>query len=343
MLASIIIANYNYGRFVGEAIESALGQSYANLEIIVVDDGSTDRSREVIEGFDGRIRSIFTEHRGQCACLNTGFAASLGDGILFLDADDCLMREAISNLVQPFLDDSSIVQSQGYLDVVDEKRESLGRTIPRKLSPSGDYRERTLARGPGVCQQPYTSGNLWRRRLLEAVFPLPETLSVQRHGYLGPDGYLNSVARLFGRLASVQSVVAQYRVHGRNNWHGATHFSAEALSSHLAKISYHIDYLSHWSAKLGYVPHDDRWRKWKHNWADNLALFTLNLMDASASRPKFHEMVLSPFMSGTTHRVKAVGLTLVLTAIWCAPKSLALRSSKRLLKHKLPHLSVGRV
>jgi glycosyltransferase involved in cell wall biosynthesis len=343
MLASIVISNYNYGRFVAEAIESALNQSYANVEIIVVDDGSTDQSREVIERFGDRIRAIFTEHRGQCACINTGFAASRGDVLLFLDADDCLSADAIDNLVQPCLIDSRIVQCQGYLEVVDETRQSLRRTVPRQLSPSGDYRDRTLDRGPGACQHPYTSGSLWRRAFLEAIFPLPETLSVQQHGYLGPDGYLNSVARLFGRLGSVNCVVAHYRLHGRNNWHGATRLSAEALRSHLAKIDYHTDYLAHWSAKLGYVPNVDRWRKWKRNWADNLAVFALNLMDASARRPRFHELVLSPFMSGTTGPVKVFGLTFVLTAVWCAPKSLSLRLSKRLLEQKLPHLSAGRV
>ena len=344
MLASIIIGNYNYGQYLGDAIESALRQSYANREVIVVDDGSTDRSHEVIEAFAHVIRPIFAEHRGQCACLNTGFAASRGDVVLFLDSDDSLHADALVNLMRPMRDDDRVVQSQGYLEVVDKARRKLGRRVPRRLPPSGDYRKRTLKRGFGACQHPYTSGSLWRRRFLERVFPLPELISVLQHKvYVGPDGYLNGVAQLFGRLVSVPSVVADYRVHGQNIWHGATRFNAEALRAHLATISHHTDYLLRWSTALGYAPDGAEWRKWKGSWADNLAEFALSRLDASESAPRFDALVLAPFKAGATHPVKAVGLAAVLAAVWCAPKSAALNWSKRLLERKLPHLSNPRL
>lgn len=341
MFASIIISNHNYGRFLADAIASACGQSYGQCEVIVVDDGSTDGSRQIIETFEGRIRPIFLEHSGQCACLNVGFKASRGDFVLFLDADDILHNDAIADLVRPLVQDDRVVQSQGYLDVVDKSRRRLGRKIPRKLPPSGDYLKRTLVRGPGACQHPYTSGNLWRRSFLENVFPLPEARTAPSDGYLGVDGYLNSVAPLFGHLASVPAVVADYRLHGKNCWHGSASFSADALRSHLHKISYHSDYLSRWSTELGHVADEARWRKWRRNWSDNLAAFTLNLMDTSEPRPRFDEVVLAPFNAGSTHPLKAVGVMALLTVIWCAPKHLSQRWSRRLLERKLAHLAQG--
>src|SRR5437764_1069566 len=87
---SVIINNYNYGRFLAEAIESALSQTLPATEVIVVDDGSTDNSPEVIGRYEGRIRSIMKSNGGQASALNAGFGASSGDVVIFLDADDVL-------------------------------------------------------------------------------------------------------------------------------------------------------------------------------------------------------------------------------------------------------------
>src|SRR6516165_1862808 len=86
--ATIIINNYNYGRFLAAAIESALNQTYVNTEIVVVDDGSTDDSRQVIVGYGDRVRPVLKANGGQASAFNAGFAASTGDVICMLDADD---------------------------------------------------------------------------------------------------------------------------------------------------------------------------------------------------------------------------------------------------------------
>ena len=75
-LVSILINNYNYGYFLGAAIESALSQTYQNIEIIVVDDGSTDNSREIIAHYGNHIIPILKENGGQASAFNAGFAAS---------------------------------------------------------------------------------------------------------------------------------------------------------------------------------------------------------------------------------------------------------------------------
>ena len=77
-LVSILVSNYNYGGFVAAAIESALAQTYTNCEIIVVDDGSTDSSREIINQFAGRIVPVFKSNGGQASAFNAGFARARG-------------------------------------------------------------------------------------------------------------------------------------------------------------------------------------------------------------------------------------------------------------------------
>lgn len=89
-MVSIIIPCYNAGSFVPEAIQSALEQTYPHTEIIVVDDGSTDGSLDVIRSFESRVRWISGPNRGGCAARNRGIALARGDFVQFLDADDIL-------------------------------------------------------------------------------------------------------------------------------------------------------------------------------------------------------------------------------------------------------------
>jgi len=85
-LASILINNYNYGRFLDEAINSALSQNYPRKEIIVVDDGSTVNSREIISRYGDRIIPIIKENGGQASAVNAGVARCHGDILCFLDS-----------------------------------------------------------------------------------------------------------------------------------------------------------------------------------------------------------------------------------------------------------------
>lgn len=87
-LVSAVIPAYNYAHFVTEAVTSALNQTHQNIEVIVVDDGSTDGTADVLKPFGSRIRYIYQSNRGLSAARNTGIRAARGEWIAFLDADD---------------------------------------------------------------------------------------------------------------------------------------------------------------------------------------------------------------------------------------------------------------
>ena len=87
---SVVMTNFNYARFVGPAIESALAIDYPDVQVIVVDDGSSDGSQAVIARYQPRITALFQDNRGQIAATNRAFALVTGDVVVFLDGDDTL-------------------------------------------------------------------------------------------------------------------------------------------------------------------------------------------------------------------------------------------------------------
>src|SRR5262245_6559987 len=101
-LVTVLINNYNYAQFLREAIDSALSQSYRRVEIIVVDDGSTDQSREIISSYGSRVTAVFKENGGQASAFNVGVAASRGDILCFLDSDDLFYPWKVNRIVELF-------------------------------------------------------------------------------------------------------------------------------------------------------------------------------------------------------------------------------------------------
>jgi len=99
-LVSVIINNYNYGRYLGQAIDSVLTQTYPNIEVIVVDDGSTDGSQEIIKSYGDKIISVLKANGGHASTFNAGFAVSKGDIICLLDSDDMFFSTKVAEIVR---------------------------------------------------------------------------------------------------------------------------------------------------------------------------------------------------------------------------------------------------
>ncbi len=208
--ASIIISSYNYGRYVGEAIESALLQTYTPTEIIVVDDGSTDDSRQVISPYVDRVRVVFKENGGQASAFNLGFARSRGDIIIFLDSDDTLLPDAVAQAVPLFAPNVSKVHWP--LWEVDGNGVRLDKIVPQPPLAEGDLRPSILRAGAdGYIWSP-TSGNAWSRRFLERVLPIPESEFVTC-----PDYYLSTLVPLYGTIRRLAEPYSCKRTHGKNH------------------------------------------------------------------------------------------------------------------------------
>jgi glycosyltransferase involved in cell wall biosynthesis len=105
---SVVIPTYNYGQFIAEAIDSVLQQTCPVDEIIIVDDGSTDETRAVVEAFGDRVRYIKQENAGVCAARNRGVAETSGEVIAFLDADDIWEANKVEKQLAAFVEDPEV-------------------------------------------------------------------------------------------------------------------------------------------------------------------------------------------------------------------------------------------
>lgn len=208
-IASVIISSHNYGQFVGASIDSALGQTYPHTEVIVVDDGSTDDSRDVIRGYEHRVHALFKENGGQASALNAGFVMSRGEVVFFLDSDDKLLPTAVERAVEIFRE-PGVAKAHWPVQVINRRGE-LTEEIKSFNLPEGDLRDLVVRRGPHGYRWPPTSGNAWARATLERLLPIPEAEFTTC-----PDLFL-ALAPLFGLVRRIAEPQTLSRLHGQRN------------------------------------------------------------------------------------------------------------------------------
>lgn len=318
--ASVIVNNYNYGRFLGDAIESALRQDYPGTEVIVVDDGSTDDSRAVIRSFGDRIIPLLKPNGGQGSTFNAGFAISRGEIVNFLDADDVLAPFAMSRGAAA-LADPRVAHFHAQLDLVDRDLKPLGVYCPVPLS-GGDLRARVLRYGPWSYRIIPTTGNIFARWYLERALPMRED-----EFPLAADGYLTAVAPLYGLVALDERPIGAYRAHdGNHYWRerigledvraecDCWDVTARAIVDHARRLSLDVD--------------PETWRR--SDWRQQVRRYALSLARLNDGRPSPSDILKSVFLDQTRLHRKAILLPL-LALLMAAPKPLSIRLGLRLL------------
>ena len=208
-LVSVVINNYNYGRFVGEAIRSALSQDYAAVEVIVVDDGSTDNSRAVIEEYGKEITTVFKANEGQSSAFNAGFARSSGDIVCLLDADDLFLPNKVERVVSAYKD-SGVGWCVHPLQAVNAMGQAISGSLDvRYATGRYDFRKQYLRGKPAFWAAP-TSGLTFRRAVLAKLLPMPS------HIRITADNYLTFSFPAFAPGFYISECLSLQRIHGAN-------------------------------------------------------------------------------------------------------------------------------
>jgi glycosyltransferase involved in cell wall biosynthesis len=210
LIITVLITTHNYGRFIEEAIASVLSQDFplSQVEVLVVDDGSTDDTQERLKEYGSRIRYFYKPNGGQAAALNYGIARASGEIVAFLDADDLFLPGKLKCVVDAF-----------------QKNPALGMVYHRLLEwhvQTDERRERTFAAISGDIHKipdqfiSYVSEPAscvsFRRSALKPLLPIPEDIRM-----LG-DCYLVTLIPFLTPILAVPEFLALYRIHGSNNY-----------------------------------------------------------------------------------------------------------------------------
>ena len=239
---SIIIPNYNYEKYVAAAIDSALALDWPDVEVIVVDDGSTDGSREIIHGYGDRIIALFQDNSGQLAACNAGFARSRGDVIIFLDSDDLLQPSVIREIAAVWRPGISKVQFQ--MRTIDAAGHAVGAYFPQFSVAPTPERIRAWYLATATYPTPPGSGNVYARDFLAKIFPLDNSCGT------ASDSICLAAAPLLGDVVTIAKPLVSYRVHGRNQ--GAMlELNVARFAREVTRARQRFDYAQRLAKKIG--------------------------------------------------------------------------------------------
>jgi glycosyltransferase involved in cell wall biosynthesis len=250
-MASIIINNFNYSRFLAESIDSALNQTYSFTEVIVVDDGSTDASRDIIASYGNKIISVLKENGGQASSLNEGFEISTGKIVFFLDSDDLFYPEKVEKTISYLFETDSMdspVIFHNLFETIDENGLSLNINMAEYILALQDREIKALSK----IIRGFDKNYFFREEINEVSFPdqlrefafkyryipylgMPtSSISVSRvmanklfplpvDGYkISADELIVKAGSLLGKVYSSNISLTKYRCHGSNHWYGKT-------------------------------------------------------------------------------------------------------------------------
>ena len=181
-LVSILVNNYNYSKYLSLAIDSALNQTYPHTEIIVVDDGSTDNSQQIIDSYGDRIIPLIKENGGQASAVNAGFAVSKGDIICLLDADDLWLPSKVEQVVKAFNNHPQAAVVYHQIQDIDgegfpsDKPPAYGKPRPPYRAIAGNIRTQVINTGGWWPYAPSTSLS-FSRQFMTKVMDIPESES----------------------------------------------------------------------------------------------------------------------------------------------------------------------
>ncbi len=219
-LVSVVIPCYNHAQFLAHAIESVLAQSYSNFELIVVDDGSTDDTAEVVKRYPP-VRYVYQENAGLSAARNTGLRQSRGEFIAFLDADDRLLPHALETGINCMREHPECAFVSGHCRVIDSANVVLA--SPRQRQIQNEH-YLTLLRGGSYIWCPATV--LYQRSIFDFVHGFNVLLSPAADYEL----YLR-VTKDFP-VYSYNEVTAEYRQHRSNMSRDVSAMERAALAAH---------------------------------------------------------------------------------------------------------------
>ncbi len=258
-LVSVLITTYNYGRFIEESIDSVLSQDFSpdKLEVLVVDDGSTDDTAERVKKFGSKVRYFYQPNSGQASALNLGFANSRGEIIALLDADDYWLQGKLRRVTAEFEKHPEVgMVYHPFLEVDTATNQTrFSRTF---LPISGSFFENPKE---FFWYHPPGTAVSVRREILERLFPVPENIRMLA------DGYFNALIPFLSPVLAIPECLGAYRFHGKNSYFvEETQMPPETRKRRLEERQVLLDAKRKWLADNGFTREQPAVRSFLGRW-----------------------------------------------------------------------------
>jgi len=241
----VLIDTYNHERFIEQAIVSALEQDFpaADREIIVVDDGSTDRTPEMVKKFEPRVRLLRKENGGQASAFNAGTPECKGEIVAFLDGDDWWAPNKLTRVAQAMSADATVgIVGHGIFNVQLDGREQVEILREEFRFQATTIEGACLFRRRGAFLG--TSRMTIRAGLLRRIGPIPEAIEIQA------DEYLFTLAAVLAVAQVLPEALTYYRLHEANSFQLTKH-DPQKLRRKQESLAMLASSLSHQLEKLG--------------------------------------------------------------------------------------------
>ncbi len=205
-LVSIIIPCYNAEKFLAQTINSVLQQTVSDYEIIIIDDGSTDSSTEIIKSFGSRVRAEFQTNLGASAARNKGTELAQGEFIQYLDADDLLRPDALEKRITALRESGADVAYSDWQKLIEVElgKFELGEVISRKIEDI--HSDIQIALFTSFWSPP--AALLYHRRIVQKIGSWNESLPIIQDAR-----FLLDAGLMGGKFVHVPGVRAEYRIH----------------------------------------------------------------------------------------------------------------------------------
>jgi glycosyltransferase involved in cell wall biosynthesis len=245
-LITVLVTTYNYGQFVEQAIDSVLAQEFPleRVQIVVVDDGSTDDTAGRVKKYGARVEYFYKPNGGQASALNFGFARTRGEIVALLDADDFCLPGKLARIAEAF-----------------EQNPALGMIYHRLREwhvETGEYTELAFLPVSGgirntpdlfLTYEPHpTSAVAFRRSSLEAFLPIPENIRMLA------DCFPIALMAFHAPILAIPEFLTMYRIHRKNSYYAdARDMPVEMRKARLAMWRLVIPAMFKWLADNGYT------------------------------------------------------------------------------------------
>jgi glycosyltransferase involved in cell wall biosynthesis len=310
-LFTVLIDTFDYGRYVEEAVRSALQQDFPaeQYEVLVVDDGSTDDTAARLEKFAGRIRYERKANGGQASAFNFGMERARGEFVALLDADDVWLPNKLRRVAEALASQPDV--GMVYHRLYEWTEDGTLSTDGHFIAVSGRVPE---TRFWLLCYPMMQASSLvFRRQALQDLLPIPEVLRTQA------DAYLTALIIFICPVLGVDEYLAKYRVHGANTFHRRKGSAAEEqLKSRMRMREALAAEIRQWLRQHGFDSESPNIRAYLKQWrkaqeADGFALQAPGRWEFFrhlAEYPRLYGELMSPRQRAYSHLRAVAALAL---------------------------------